>query len=98
MKWESKTRTNIEIAKNLKGHLLLIHGDMDKNVFMAHTIRLINALMKANKRFDFVLVPGEGHGLRRYPEYRIWLLCTYFTKHLLGDYRTPVDMFTEALE
>ena len=44
--------TNQELAKNLKGHLLLVTGDMD-NVHPAATIRVVDALIKANKRFSF---------------------------------------------
>ena len=42
---------NSELAKNLKGHLMLSHGDIDNNVHPANTIRMANALIKANKRF-----------------------------------------------
>lgn len=42
-KFEFKVPTTIELAKNLKGHLMLVHGDMDKNVHPAHTIRLADA-------------------------------------------------------
>ncbi|MBR0532747.1 MAG: DPP IV N-terminal domain-containing protein, partial [Bacteroidales bacterium] len=54
--------TNQELAKNLKGHLMLVHGDVDNNVHPANTIRVVNALIKANKRFDMLLLPGQRHG------------------------------------
>ena len=53
---------NQDIAKNLKGHLLLITGDIDNNVHPSNTYRVIDALIKANKRFDFILLPGQRHG------------------------------------
>src|SRR6185503_8323709 len=49
--------TTIELAPNLKGNLLLETGDMDNNVHPANTIRLVNALIRANKRFDFMMLP-----------------------------------------
>ena len=56
--------TNAELAANLKGHLLLVHGDMDNNVHPANTMRLVNALIKANKRFDMLILPGKAARLR----------------------------------
>ncbi|MBP5218480.1 MAG: DPP IV N-terminal domain-containing protein, partial [Bacteroidales bacterium] len=54
--------TNQELAKNLKGHLMLVHGDIDNNVHPANTIRVVNALIRANKRFDMLILPGQRHG------------------------------------
>ena len=54
--------TNAELAENLKGALLLVHGDMDNNVHPANTMRLVDALIKANKRFDMLILPGQRHG------------------------------------
>ncbi len=79
---------NNSIAKNLKGHLLLVTGDIDNNVHPANTIRVVNALIKANKRFDFLLLPGERHGYRRDSEYFFWRMGDYFSKYLLGDSRS----------
>ena len=45
---------NQDIAKNLKGRILLITGDIDNNVHPSNTYRLADALIKANKRFDFM--------------------------------------------
>ncbi len=50
VKFEYSIEKNSEIAKNLKGHLMLTTGDMDDNVHMANTMRLADALIKANKR------------------------------------------------
>jgi dipeptidyl aminopeptidase/acylaminoacyl peptidase len=78
--------TNIELAKNLKGNLLLETGDMDNNVHPGNTIRLVNALIKANKRFDFMILPGKPHGYGDMQPYTNRLMMEYFAEHLLGDY------------
>ncbi len=83
---------NSELAKNLKGHLMLATGDIDNNVHPANTIRMANALIKANKRFDFVLLPGQRHGYADMNEYFFWLMGDYYSKWLLGDFSQPVDM------
>ncbi|WP_437751189.1 alpha/beta fold hydrolase [Sorangium sp. So ce1389] len=51
-------------AGNLRGKLLLLHGLMDENVHFAHTAKMIEALMAADKRFDMIVFPGERHGYR----------------------------------
>ena len=76
---------NPDLAKNLKGHLMLSTGDIDNNVHPANTIRMANALIKANKRFDFLLLPGQRHGYADMTEYFFWRLADYFTYNLLGD-------------
>ncbi|WP_299703979.1 DPP IV N-terminal domain-containing protein [uncultured Pontibacter sp.] len=83
---------NPDLARNLKGHLMLATGDVDNNVHPAGTIRMANALIKANKRFDFVLLPGQRHGFGDMTEYFFWMMGDYFTKHLLGDFSQPVDI------
>ena len=83
---------NEELAKNLKGHLLLSTGDIDNNVHPANTIRVANALIKANKRFDFVLLPGQRHGYADMTEYFFWTMADYYSKWLLGDFSQPVDI------
>lgn len=85
-RFEIKVPTNAEVAANLKGHLLLVHGDMDNNVHPAGTIRLVNALIRANKRFDFMLLPGQAHGFGDMTNYFNQLMYEYFAEHLLGDY------------
>jgi dipeptidyl-peptidase-4 len=84
---------NSDIAKNLKGHLLLSSGDIDDNVSPSNTIRLMDALMKANKRFDFVLIPGVRHAYAARAEYFQWIRADYFCKYLLGDFDQSVDMW-----
>ncbi len=84
---------NPDLAKNLKGHLMLSTGDVDNNVHPAGTIRMANALIKAGKRFEFVLLPGQRHGYGDMTEYFFWKMGDYFVAHLLGDTTPPpVDM------
>ena len=82
---------NQSLAKNLKGKILLATGDVDNNVHPAGTIRMVNAFMKANKRFDFMLFPGSRHGFRD-REYWFWRKADYFSKHLLGVETNFVDV------
>ena len=92
-KFDIHIPTNAEIAGNLKGRLLLVHGDMDNNVHPAGTIRLMNALIKANKRFDFMMMPGKPHGFGDMQPYFTRLMMEYFSEHLIGDYyRTDAQM------
>ena len=86
MRFDIKVPTNAELAANLKGALLLVHGDLDNNVHPGNTIRLVNALIKANKRFDFMLLPGKPHGYGDMVPYTNHLMFEYFSEHLLGDY------------
>ncbi len=84
---------NTELAKNLKGKLLLATGDIDNNVHPANTIRMAEALIKANKRFDFLILPGQRHGFGNMTEYFFWKMADYFSEHLLGDSKSDeVDM------
>lgn len=83
---------NSELAANLKGHLLLTTGDIDNNVHPANTFRMAEALIKANKRFDFFLFPGQRHGYGNMGDYWFWLRAEYFVKHLLGDPRWNADI------
>lgn len=76
---------NPDLAKNLKGHLMLSTGDIDNNVHPGNTIRVANALIKANKRFDLVLLPGQRHGYGEMTEYFFWRMADYFSRWLIGD-------------
>ncbi len=92
-KFDIHVPTNAELAANLKGNLLLAHGDMDNNVHYAGTVRLMNALMRAGKRYDFILVPGKPHGYGDLQPYFNNRLMEYFAEHLLGDrYDNIADM------
>ncbi len=92
-KFEIKVPTNVEVAGNLKGKLLLVHGDMDNNVHPANTSRLVNALIKAGKRFDYMIMPGQQHGYGPLQPYFTQLLMEYFSEHLMGDnYRQSAEL------
>jgi dipeptidyl aminopeptidase/acylaminoacyl peptidase len=80
---------NKTIASNLRGKLFLIHGDLDDNVHPAHTIALVDALIKANKTFDMLILPDGTHDLTGNPYFirRTW---DYFVEHLMGG-RPPAD-------
>jgi dipeptidyl aminopeptidase/acylaminoacyl peptidase len=90
--FEYDIRKNSELAANLKGRLLLTTGDVDNNVHHAGTFRMAEALIRANKRFDFFIFPGQRHGFGDMSDYWYWLRAEYFVKHLLGDWRWNVDM------
>jgi dipeptidyl aminopeptidase/acylaminoacyl peptidase len=83
---------NPDIAKNLKGKLLITTGDIDNNVHPAATIRMAQALIKANKRFDYFVFPGQRHGYGDMNEYFFWLRADYFCEHLLGWSDKSVDI------
>lgn len=87
VRFDIRVPTNHELAANLKGNLALITGDLDNNVHPGGTIKLANALMRANKRFDLYIYPGEPHGYRgAVGTYNQRMLMEYFAEHLLGDY------------
>ncbi len=83
-----KIGTNQELASNLKGHLLLVHGDIDNNVNPANTIRVVDALIRANKRFDMLILPGQRHGFGDMNEYFFWRMADWFSEYLLGESRS----------
>ena len=87
-----KIATNPEIANRLKGHLLLVHGDIDNNVHPANTIRVVNALIRCGKRFDMLILPGQRHGFGDMNEYFYWRMVDYFSEHLRGEKETSVDI------
>jgi dipeptidyl-peptidase 4 len=89
---------NSELAKNLKGHLMLTTGDMDNNVHMANTMRLANALIKADKRFDMFVFPGLRHSYMPEAEYVFWMRANYFSRWLLGSAETGPDVLELARE
>ncbi|HTS37357.1 MAG TPA: DPP IV N-terminal domain-containing protein [Candidatus Solibacter sp.] len=78
-------QSNVTMASRLQGHLLLEHGDIDENVHPVETMRFVDALMKANKNFDMLLVPNMFHG--ESGEHRLYLVrrrWDYFVQYLLG--------------
>lgn len=74
---------NAPLANNLRGKLLLIHGELDDNVHPALTLQVVDALIKANKDFDMLIVPGANHGVMGYP-YATRRQWDYFVRNLLG--------------
>ena len=80
----------LELAKNLKGHLMLITGDVDKNVPPSSTYRLADALIKANKRFDMFILPGKDHGVMC-PYYQN-LIRYYFVENLIQPVKQHIDI------
>jgi dipeptidyl aminopeptidase/acylaminoacyl peptidase len=82
-------QANENLAKNLKGKLMLAHGLMDDNVPPQNTLLVAEALEKANKSFDLVIFPNSAHGYQ-YPFYMMRRRWDYFVKNLLGA-EPPVD-------
>jgi dipeptidyl-peptidase 4 len=91
-KFEINVPTNAELAANLKGAILLVHGDMDNNVHPAGTMRLVDALIKANKRFDMLIIPGKRHGFADAQPYFTLRMWDFFAEHLLNDRQTKADI------
>ena len=75
---------NAAYAKNLKGKLFLLHGMMDDNVPPQSTLLVVDALVKANKDFDLLLLPHARHGFGADSYYVMRRRWDYFVKHLLG--------------
>jgi dipeptidyl-peptidase 4 len=90
--FEYNVEKNSELAKNLKGHLALITGDIDNNVHPANTYRMADALIKANKRFDFYLITGQRHSYGTMGAYVNMIRADYFCKYLLGQAADSVDI------
>jgi dipeptidyl aminopeptidase/acylaminoacyl peptidase len=90
--FEYDIEKNSELAKNLKGHLMLITGDIDNNVHPSATYRLANALIKANKRFDMFVLPGVRHSFAPVSNYVNWLRGDYFARYLLGSADESIDI------
>ena len=76
-------QANETYAKNLKGKLFLIHGGMDDNVPPYNTYLVADALIKANKDFDFLLLPNAAHGYGKDGNYVMRRRWDYFVQNLL---------------
>lgn len=77
--------SNITMAKNLKGKLLIVHGGIDENVNPSATFKLAEALVRADKEFDMLIFPSQRHGYTgKFNEYFNKKLWNYFVEHLLG--------------
>ena len=75
--------SNVTHAAKLQGKLMLTVGELDRNVDPASTMQVVNALIKADKDFDLIVVPGAGHGIGESP-YMSRRRMDFFTRHLLG--------------
>jgi dienelactone hydrolase len=91
-RFEIRVPSNAELAENLKHHLFLVHGELDNNVHPANTLRLVDALIKANKRFDMMYLPGTRHGFGSYQPYVTQRMFEFFAERLLSDYQAGADM------
>jgi len=78
------SQANQNYAKNLKGHLLLAHGTMDDNVPPNNTLLVVDALIKANKDFDLLLIPNVPHGYGPASQYMTRRRWDYFVRYLAG--------------
>jgi len=77
--------SNITMAGNLKGKLLITHGGVDENVNPSATFKLAEALVKANKEFDMLIFPSQHHGYTGvFNDYFTKKRWNYFVEHLLG--------------
>jgi len=87
----ARDRSLAAASSKLTGTLLLISGEMDENVHLSQTMSLANALIRANRDFDLLIVPNEGHGVllsSGYTQRRVW---DFLVRHLLGE--TPPKQF-----
>jgi dipeptidyl aminopeptidase/acylaminoacyl peptidase len=81
---------NQELARNLKGKLLLAHGTLDNNVPPGNTELVVDALIKANKDFDLLMIPNAAHGYGAAGNYMMRRRWDYFVRWLL-DKEPPKD-------
>ena len=76
--------SNLPLADRLKGKLLLTHGTGDVNVPFSNTVRMIEALIRAGKSYDLVILPGQGHDVpeESVANYELEAIRRYFQEHL----------------
>ena len=79
-----EAEANQTVARNLKGHLMLVHGSMDDNVPPYNTFLVADALIKANKEFDELIIPNVHHGYAAASNYMMRRRWDYFVRYLLG--------------
>jgi dipeptidyl aminopeptidase/acylaminoacyl peptidase len=85
------TQANQNHAANLQGHLMLVHGTMDDNVPPYNTLLVADALMRANKNFDMIMIPNVHHGYGEMSQYIMRRRWDYFVKWLAGG--TPPENY-----
>jgi len=76
-------QSNFFLAEKLEGKLLMVHGNMDNNVNPAASVRMADELIKANKDFELILLPGKDHGTCYYDKYFIRKRWDFFVNNLL---------------
>jgi dipeptidyl-peptidase-4 len=84
------TQANQSYAANLQGKLMLVHGTMDDNVPPNNTLLVVDALIKANKNFDMLMLPNMHHGYGEDAQYIARRRWDYFVKNLMGA-TPPLD-------
>jgi dipeptidyl aminopeptidase/acylaminoacyl peptidase len=80
---EYAENSNVTHAGKLQGKLLLIFGELDTNVDPSSTMQVVNALVKANKDFDLLIIPGQGHGAAETP-YGSRRRMDFLVRNLMG--------------
>ncbi|HKR13905.1 MAG TPA: prolyl oligopeptidase family serine peptidase, partial [Pyrinomonadaceae bacterium] len=91
--------SNVDNAHRLQGELLLIVGEMDTNVDPSSTMQVVSKLIKHNKNFDLLVVPGANHGAARgdrYAAYGDHKRYDFFVRHLLGVKPPPWNQSVAA--
>ena len=78
------SQANENFAKNLKGKLLLAHGTMDNNVPPNNTLLVVEALVKANKDFELLMLPNQAHSYGNASDYMTRRRWDFFVRNLLG--------------
>ena len=74
------------MASNLKGKLLIVHGGIDDNVNPSASFKLAEALIKADKRFDLLILPSQRHGYTGdHSKYFLKTRWNYFVEHFLNE-------------
>ena len=76
-------QSNVTNAHRLTGKLLLIVGELDRNVDPTSTMQVVNALIKSDRDFEMLVVPGGGHGIAE-SKYGTRRRRDFFVRHLLG--------------
>jgi dipeptidyl aminopeptidase/acylaminoacyl peptidase len=76
--------SNLWLASNLRGKLLIIHGTSDEVALFSQTMKMVEALIRAGKQFDLLVLPDRGHGIHRIPGKTYWreAIGRYFQEHL----------------
>ena len=92
-----EAHANQNYAKNLKGKLMLVHGTMDDNVPPSNTLLVVDALIKANKDFDMIMIPNAHHGYGAATPYITKRRWDYFVKNLAGGV-PPTDYVPESYD